>query len=105
MEELRSTEVLDKEILEDARKKAHKILQTADEALEAQNRDWEKKIQRSVKSIKRTYEARLKKTTEEIFARFPLDQRRLDPKQPRNFCSRQWMIFSWGLSGKNSFPF
>ena len=77
MEELRTTEVLDKEILEDARKKAFKILKTADDTLAAQKLDWEKKEKRAISSIQRTYATRLKKTEEEIYARLPLDKRRL----------------------------
>ena len=77
MEELRTTEVLDKEILEDARKKAFKILKTADDTLTAQKLDWEKKEKKAISSIQRTYAARLKKTEAEIYARLPLDKRRL----------------------------
>ena len=51
MEELRSTEVLDREILEDARKKAQKILKTAEDAHAAQAQDWDKKINGAVESI------------------------------------------------------
>jgi hypothetical protein len=77
MEELRTTEMLDKEILEDARKKAHKILKTAEDTLAAQKRDWERKIQKSLNSIRKVYEERIKKTSEELFARLSLDKRRL----------------------------
>jgi vacuolar-type H+-ATPase subunit E/Vma4 len=77
MEELRSTEVLDREILEDARKKAQKILKTADETLEAQTRTWDRKIKGSVDSLRKTYDDRIKRSTEEILAKIPLDKRRL----------------------------
>ena len=77
MEELRSTEVLDREILEDARKKAYRILKTADDTLAAQKRDWEKKTQEAVDSIRKVYTDRIKRTGEEIYARLPLDKRRL----------------------------
>lgn len=76
MEELRTTEVLEREILEDARKKAYKILKTADDTLTAQTLDWEKKISEAIASARKTYETRQKKGNEEIFARFPLDKRR-----------------------------
>ena len=98
MEELRSTEVLDKEILEDARKKAYKILQTADDALAAQNRDWEKKVKRSVNSIQKAYETRLKKTTEEIYARLPLDKRRLRSETAEKFLVKAMNDFLRGLN-------
>ena len=77
MEELRSTEVLDREILEDARKKAFRILKTADETVEAQERSWEKKIVKAVDSIREAYAEKIRKTREEILARLPLDKRRL----------------------------
>ena len=98
MEELRSTEVLDKEILEDARKKAYKILKTADDALAAQNQSWEKKLQRSLKSIQRVYDTRLKKTSEEIFARLPLDKRRLRSETAESLLVNAMNDFLRGLS-------
>ena len=77
MEELRSSEVLDREILEEARKEAHKILKTADNTLGVQTRDWDEKIKTALDSIKKNYAERIKKNEEEIFARLPLDKRRL----------------------------
>jgi vacuolar-type H+-ATPase subunit H len=85
MEELRTTEVLGNEILEDARKKAHKILKTSDDTLAAQNRDWERKIKHSTDSIRKTFTARTKKTNEEIQARLPLDKRRLRSETTEGF--------------------
>jgi len=77
MEELRSTEALDREILEDARKKAFKILKTADDTLAAQKKDWDKKTDEAVNALRNNYSLRLKKIDNEIFARLPLDKRRL----------------------------
>ena len=77
MEELRSTEVLDREILEDARKKAFKILKTADETVQSQSRRWEKKTQKDLAEIRKIYAGRTEKEKEEILARLPLDKRRL----------------------------
>ena len=77
MEELRSTHILEREILEDARRKAHRVLKATDEALEAQKRDWEKKTQEDVEFIRNSYAERIKKTNEDIFARLPLDKRRM----------------------------
>ena len=88
MEELRTTEVLDKEILEDARKKAFKILKTADDTLAVQKQDWEKKEKKAISSIQRTYAARLKKTEEEIYARLPLDKRRLRSEVAEGFLQK-----------------
>jgi len=85
MEELRTTEVLGNEILEDARKKAHKILKTSDDTLAAQNRDWERKTKRSLDSIRKTFAERTRKTNEEIQARLPLDMRRLRSETYESF--------------------
>ena len=85
MEELRTTEVLDREILEDARKKAHRILKTADDTLEIQKRDWEKKISGAVNSIRNAYAERTKKIDDETFARLPLDKRRLRSETVEGF--------------------
>ena len=80
MEEIKSTEVLDREILEDARKKAQKILKTADDTLLAQKKEWEKKGQESIESLRKTYSERLEKNTNEKFARLPLDKKRMRSK-------------------------
>jgi vacuolar-type H+-ATPase subunit E/Vma4 len=77
MEELQSTEVLDKEILEDARKKAQRILKTADETVASAEASWEKKTQRALSKIRQKYAGRREKTREEIMARLPLDKRRV----------------------------
>jgi hypothetical protein len=76
MEELQSTEILDREILEDARKKAYRILKTADDTVNASGAAWDKKIKRAVDNIRRKYAARSEKTRQEIMARLPLDERR-----------------------------
>jgi len=88
MEELRTTEALGNEILEDARKKAQKILKTAEETIAAQNRDWERKMKRSTDSVRKTYAARAKKSNDEIQARLPLDMRRLRSKITEGFLVR-----------------
>jgi len=85
MEELRTTEVLGNEILEDARRKAQKILKTADDTLATQNRDWDRKIKHSTASIRKTFAARTKKTIDEIQARLPLDMRRLRSRTTESF--------------------
>lgn len=77
MEELRSTDVLDREILEDARKKARRILKTADDAASAGEAAWEKKKQETLEELKKKYAARLDQGRKEIMARLPLDKQRL----------------------------
>jgi len=87
MEELLSTEALDREILEDARKKAYKILKTADDSLAVHVRDWEQKTRDAVNSVQKTYAEQTKKTEDEILARLPLDKRRLRSETAENFLN------------------
>ena len=97
MEELRTTEVLDREILEDARKKAAKILKNADDTLATQDRDWEKKIQDAVQSIGNVYAERTKRETDEILARLPLDKRRLRTERAESLLHNAINDFLRGL--------
>ena len=76
MEELHSTEVLDREILEDARKKAHKLLKNAEDTIGREDAAWEKKAQEAVSALREVCQGRLDKVREEIMARLPLDKRR-----------------------------
>jgi len=77
MEELKSTEVLDREILEDARDKAYKIILSTEETLKAQSMDWDIKLKNALDAARKNYEERSEKIEGEIFARLPLDQRRM----------------------------
>jgi hypothetical protein len=76
MEELQSTDVLDKEILEDARKKARRILGTADETIAASSAIWEKRMDKDLRALKKSFTLRMEKLRGEIMARLPLDKRR-----------------------------
>ncbi len=84
MEELKSTDVLDKEILEDARKKANRILRQADETIKADSEAWEKKSQDAVEEVRRKYEDRISKNKTETMARLPLDKRRIRSEYVEN---------------------
>jgi len=77
MEELRTIEILNLEIMEDAQGKASMILQNADDALKTKSREREAKLQEALDSVRKDYAERTKKIHEEIFTRFPLDKRRL----------------------------
>jgi hypothetical protein len=76
MEELQSTDVLDKEILEDARKKARRILKTAEESIAAAAIAWEERAAKDTGELKRSFAIRTEKIREELMARLPLDKRR-----------------------------
>jgi vacuolar-type H+-ATPase subunit E/Vma4 len=85
MEELQSTEVLDREILEDARRKAFKILKGADDTVKANAQSWEKKSGEAIAGIERRCEARKKRSAREIMARLPLDKRRAKAERVEAF--------------------
>jgi hypothetical protein len=77
MEELQSTEALDREILEDARRKAQRILKAADENAAASGEAWEAKTKDALADLNKRFDKRLETGRAEIMARLPLDRRRL----------------------------
>jgi vacuolar-type H+-ATPase subunit E/Vma4 len=76
MEELQSTEILDREILEDARKKASRILKSADETVAGGGAVWEKKTNQALAELRDRYAGMREKASVEIMARLPLDKKR-----------------------------
>jgi hypothetical protein len=87
MEELQSPEVLEREILEDARRKAFKILKTADDAVKANTAGWEKKTADSLADLERRYSLRRQESASEILARLPLDMRRVWSEKVEGFLA------------------
>ena len=81
MEELQSTELLDREILEDARKKAHRILKTAEDTIKVKSAEWEEKLNVSLSDLEQKYTEQGKFAAGEIMARLPIDQRRTKAKK------------------------
>jgi hypothetical protein len=81
MEEIQSTEVLDREILEDARRKAFRIIKAADDTVKANTLAWENKTAQAVEDLRTRFEERRKKSSDEIMARLPLDKRRADSEK------------------------
>ncbi|MDR2485197.1 MAG: ATPase [Treponema sp.] len=77
MEELQSAEVLHREILEDARKKAYRILKTADESVQAGAEAWEKKTGDAIREARELYAKRVFILQEELKARLVLDKQRI----------------------------
>jgi hypothetical protein len=77
MEELQSTEALDREILEDARKKAFKILKTADESIASSKAAWDRKLAKTLDDAGESYRKREDQGKKEIMARLPMDKRRV----------------------------
>ncbi|MDR2404433.1 MAG: ATPase [Spirochaetaceae bacterium] len=98
MEELRSTEVLDKEILEDARRKAQRILKAADDAAVQAAATWEKKTKAVIAKAKKRYATKLEENRNEIMARFPLDKWRCRLAQIETFLNTAMDDYIAGLS-------
>ena len=76
MEELQSTDILDREILEDARKKAHRILKAAEDTIKTKSADWETKLKVTLDELEEKYAKNSKSTAEEIMAVLPIDKQR-----------------------------
>jgi vacuolar-type H+-ATPase subunit E/Vma4 len=76
MEELQSTEILEREILEDARKKAVRILKSADDTIRAKTAEWEKKAAAAIDELEKKNEGQKELTAEKIMARLPVDKLR-----------------------------
>jgi len=77
MEELQSTEVLDREILEDARKKALRILKNAEDTIRSQNAQWEKKTAENIENLAKKYDEQKKVDAQRVMARLPVDMLRI----------------------------
>jgi len=76
MEELQSTDILAHEILEDARKKASRILKSADDTVCAHTKEWEKKTAESIGALDKKHAEQKELAAEKIMARLPIDKRR-----------------------------
>lgn len=87
MEELQSTEALDREILDDARKKAFKILKTADESAASSKTRWDEKLESALKGLRESYRLREEAEKHEIMARLPMDKRRVRSEKIEGFLS------------------
>jgi len=76
MEELQSTEILDREILEDAKKKALRVRKDCENAIAAQNAEWERKTSSQIEEIDKKYTQLIKNEEERVMARLPVDKLR-----------------------------
>ena len=81
MEEIQSTEILDREILEDARKKASRILKNAEDTIKAKAADWEKKLNITLSELQKKYAQQTQNVTDEIMTHLPIDKRRIKVKK------------------------
>jgi uncharacterized membrane protein YheB (UPF0754 family) len=84
MEELQSTEILDREILEDARKKVMRILKTAEETIRAQSEEWEKKTLTNIDELDKKYSEERETAAAKVMARLPIDKHRVKIEKIEN---------------------
>jgi len=101
MEELQSTEALDREILEDARKKAFKILKNADDSITASRAAWEGKLEDTLKSARKKYNGKAADACKEIMARLPMDKRRIRSKTVDRFLNTAMEDFLGSLDRRS----
>jgi len=98
MEELQSTEILDQEILEDARKKAHRILKTAEDTIKAKLADREKNLNETIDKLEKKYAQQSKFATDEIMAHLQIDKQRVKAKKIEELLSSAVKTWYAGLS-------
>ncbi|MDR3337597.1 MAG: hypothetical protein LBT16_10375 [Treponema sp.] len=101
MEELQSTEVLDREILEDARRKAQRILKTADDEAAAAGAGWNAKADEALAGLRKRHNERLELGRIEVMARLPLDKRRLRLQKIDSLLHDAACSFFSGLDREN----
>jgi V/A-type H+-transporting ATPase subunit E len=73
VEVLRTSEELEKQILEDARKKAHRILESADKECAAIRAEWAKKLEEESARMEEDARKQMKALQNELEASLPLD--------------------------------
>lgn len=93
MEELRSTDALDREILEDARRKAEKTLKSAEDAAREAEAAWERKLSEDLRALEGKHAERITRRRAETFARLPLDQRRIRVERAERFLKESMDSF------------
>lgn len=78
MEEIKTSEKLEQEILEDARKKAERILKSAEKSIVEIEEEWKKKEEAFLSASKQELEERKKRLQQEISATVPLESKRIE---------------------------
>lgn len=78
MEEIRGIEALAEEILNDARKRADRILRKAEEDARAVEAQADQKIQQALEALEREYQTKREAASRAMRSHLPLEQQRLD---------------------------
>jgi len=76
MEELQNSEFLEKEILDDARKKAERILRASEKDKEKLEREWESRFKATVAELEARYEGLQRQALNRIEDSLPLEKKR-----------------------------
>ena len=76
MEDIRSSEVLEKEVLEDARKKAERIVKNADKQIAELEKEWKEKTAAELAFLSAAADAKKALRKKETEAAFPLEAQR-----------------------------
>jgi vacuolar-type H+-ATPase subunit E/Vma4 len=87
MEELVSTDNIHREILEDARRKAGRILKSASDSCAALSADWDAKLNGALDDVKRRYESDRVSKEAEAKARLAMDKARAKLEKTQNGLS------------------
>ncbi|MCX7788810.1 MAG: V-type ATP synthase subunit E [Spirochaetes bacterium] len=78
MEEIRTSEKLEQEILEDARRKAERILKGAEKSIGEIEAEWKKKEDAFLADMEKELEERKKRIQQEISSSIPLEMKRME---------------------------
>jgi len=78
MEEIKTSEKLEQEILEDARKKAERILKSAEKSILEIEGEWKQKEEAFLSASKQELEEKKKRIQQEISATLPLESKRIE---------------------------
>jgi len=100
MEELRSTEILDKEIHADARRRAEEILKNADEECKAILDSLEEKVASAKKEKEEFYARKLSDFEGELNAAGPLERLRYEVQETNACVTKQLNAFLKSLSAE-----
>lgn len=88
MEELRGTEALEREILEDARKRADRIIRKAEDEARSIQKKAEESLRAEIEALEREYEEKRRIAEKEIRSRLPLETMRIDIQYREEALSR-----------------
>jgi hypothetical protein len=102
MEELLSTDNIHREILDDAKRKAAKILKNAENAIAAAASGWDAKLQKAVDEVKARYDAEIAGKKSEAAARLTMDKARTKLFKITRELEKAMRGFFWTLPRKEA---